>query len=132
LRASYAWEAARGNHEGIVAHFERDGVFELLVDDRRKQLRGHDAIRAHLRATMRPQLVFPMIHNDIIRVEGGQAAGTCVMQTPIAAGESGRQLTSLLGYYHDLARRQPDGRWLFAERRWFLYSPVFEESGFLS
>jgi len=123
LRARYGWHAARGDYEAIVGLFAPDGMFEVKYDGARRQLRGREAIRAFLQATMAPGMVFPMIHNDIVTVEGDEAYGTCAMESRSPDGKGG-----FSGYYHDRARRH-EGRWLFSERRWFFYVPEFERSG---
>ncbi|WP_157215408.1 nuclear transport factor 2 family protein [Flavisphingomonas formosensis] len=123
LRARYGWHAARGDYEGIVGLFAPDGLFELTFDGARRALRGREEIRTFLQATMVPGMVFPMIHNDIVTVDGDEAHGSCAMESRSPDGKGG-----FSGYYHDKARRY-DGRWLFSERRWFFYVPVFERSG---
>jgi len=123
LRARYGWHAARGDYEGIVGLFAPDGLFELSYDGARRQLHGREAIRDFLAATMVPGIVFPMIHNDIVSVDGNEAYGTCAMESRSPDGKGG-----FSGYYHDKARREGD-RWLFSERRWFFYVPMFERSG---
>ncbi|MGI4792601.1 MAG: nuclear transport factor 2 family protein [Janthinobacterium lividum] len=124
LRARYAWHAARGDYDGIAALFAPDGAFEFTGLGERRTFVGRDAIRAMLSQTMTPQMVFPFIHNDIIKVDGDRAVSTCTMDTNISPGRD----HGLIGYYHDDLRRI-DGVWLFERRRWFLYHPTFEESG---
>jgi hypothetical protein len=71
-------------------------------------------------------MVFPLIHNDIIEIRGNEAVGTCAMETRAAPGPNFSN--GLAGYYHDRARNI-GGQWLFTERLWYLYTPVFERSG---
>jgi hypothetical protein len=123
LRARYGWHAARGDYEGIVSLFTPDGMFEVKYQGERRLLRGQDAIRTFLGATMVPRMVFPMIHNDLVTIEGDTAHGSCAMESRSPDGTGG-----FSGYYHDKARLH-EGRWLFTERRWFLYIPEFERSG---
>jgi hypothetical protein len=125
LRALYGWHAARGDYESVVQLFAPDGIFEALIFEKeRKVFRGHEQIRDFLKSSMFPGVVFPMIHNDITRVSGDEAWGTCAME----ARTSLQQLPAFSGYYHDRARRFAGG-WMFTERRFFRYLPQFERSG---
>lgn len=124
LRARYGWMAAHGDFAGVAGLFAPDGVFELTIGDTRRRLVGREVIHGFLTPTMKPVYVIPMIHNHIIRVEGDEATGTCAMESRVAPNSE----QGFAGYYHDRARRTGDG-WLFTERRWFAYHPVFEDSG---
>jgi SnoaL-like domain len=125
LRALYGWHAARGDYESIVQLFAPDGVFECLVFERERIVyRGHGEIRGFLKQTVFPGVVFPLIHNDIIRVKGDEAVGSCAMESRT----SQPNLPQFAGYYHDKAR-VVDGRWLFTERKFYRYLPQFERSG---
>lgn len=122
LRAKYAWHAARGEVHGIVSLFTEDGVFEVLAGKERVRSQGREAIAGFLIANgMKPAHVVPLIHNDIIVIEGDQAHGTCAMENP-GTTDAPRGFT---GYYLEKMRRE-NGRWLFTERRYFFYTPVFE------
>src|SRR5882757_623586 len=100
LRALYGWHAARGDYEGVVQLFAPDGVFEALIfESERKIYRGRDEIRGFLKPTMYPGVVFPMIHNDIIRVSGDEAVGSCAMESRTQQPN----LPVFSGYYHDKA-----------------------------
>jgi len=129
LRSIYAWHAARGERDRIAALFAPDGIFEVKVRGERILLKGPDAIQAFLETSMWPNMVFPVIHNHVIDIDGDVAVGTCVMEAFTKARVAEHFPDGFLGYYHDRAVRQPDGRWLFAERRWFTYWPEFEDSG---
>jgi hypothetical protein len=125
LRALYGWHAARGDYEGIVQLFAPDALFEALIFEReRKSYRGHDEIRGFLKQSVFPGVVFPLIHNDIIKVTGDEAVGSCAMESRT----SQPHLPLFAGYYHDTARNF-GGKWLFTERRFFRYLPQFERSG---
>jgi hypothetical protein len=125
LRALYGWHAARGDYESIVQLFAPGGVFEALIyESERKVYRGHEEIRGFLKDSTFPGVVFPLIHNDITRVAGDEAWGTCAMESRTSVA----QLPFFSGYYHDRARNF-GGRWLFTERRFFRYLPRFERSG---
>jgi hypothetical protein len=127
LRARYAWFAARGQFEGIASLFAVDGVFEAFTGTARQRFSGQAAIREFLSRSMTSAgMVFPMIHNHIIEVRGDEAVGTCAMESRATPG--GPYPNGFAGYYHDRARRV-NGRWLFTERCWYLYNPVFERSG---
>jgi hypothetical protein len=124
LRARYGWHVARGDYDRIAELFTPAGVFEVLNDGRRTAYRGREAIRALLASRAAPGQLFPMIHNEIITVDGDHAFGSCAMQSlsPLP-GQPG-----FSGYYHDRFEVR-EGRWLFTERRFFFYIPVFERSG---
>jgi len=128
-RALYAWHATRGEVEQMVALYEPDGIFEARTANGRERWAGHDAIRAYLRETVTPQVVIPLIHNEIVTVDGDKAVGSCAMAARTAGPVAEMFPDGFAGRYQDRLHRQSDGRWLFAERRWFLYYPAFEESG---
>ena len=124
LRARYGWHAARGDFEGIVGLFAPEGIFETAVaDGTRHRLTGQAEIRAFLLGNMVPGMVFPLIHNDIVVVQGDTAYGSCAMETRSADGK-----LAFSGYYHDKARIV-DGQWRFTQRLYFTYVPRFERSG---
>jgi ketosteroid isomerase-like protein len=121
LRARYCWHAARGDYDRIVEIFTPDGMFEVMANGQRIAHRGREAIHAFLAKSMVPGMVFPTITNEVITVEGDTAYGTCAMC-------SAAPNNTFSGYYHDRAVLY-EGRWLFTERRFFFYTPVFERSG---
>lgn len=129
LRSTYGWYASRGHREGVAGLFTPNGVFELKSGGERIRLQGPPAILAYLETSMWPDMVFPILHNHIIDVDGDVATGTCVMEARTKGRIADIFPQGFLGYYHDRAARQPDGRWLFEERRWFTYWPEFEDSG---
>lgn len=124
LRARYAWLITRGKIEEVLALFTEDAIFESWAKDRRHHVQGRAALGALMMAAdmRRPCTAVPLIHNDIIEIDGDRATGTCVMQTPVGPN----QPDGFTGYYHDVMRREQNG-WLFAERRFYLYQPFFEE-----
>jgi len=129
LRYTYAWYASRGQREKIAGLFMPDGIFNLRSGDQRICLRGREEILAYLEKSMWPHMIFPILHNHVIDVDGDEAVGTCVMEARTREKIAEFFPDGFLGYYHDRAVRQSDGRWLFAERRWFTYWPDFEDSG---
>jgi len=124
LRARYGWCATRGDYTGVANCFTPDGVFEAGLGKDRNRLVGREAISAALARLVTPVAVMPMLHNETIRIVGDEAQGTCTMESRVAPNFDG----GFVGYYHDRLRRI-DGKWLFTERRWFVYSPAFEDSG---
>ncbi len=124
-RARYGWHIARANHEGVASLFTPDGVYESLQEGRRICCAGRDEILAMLRRMLQPRILFPMLHNHIIEVDGDSAWGTCVMEARLAP-ELGEGFS---GFYADKLTRV-DGEWLFTERLWYLYTPSFEENEF--
>jgi hypothetical protein len=61
-----------------------------------------------------PNAFLPVIHNHVIELDGDQATGTCVVESPVRAGKP----TGFVSRYEDTYRRV-NGRWLFAERKVF-------------
>jgi len=124
LRARYCWYVSRGDYERIVAMYTPDGIFEFLAGDKRMSVQGHEALREWLKNSTLPGVVFPLIHNEIIMIDGDNAVSTCAMEARTVNPE----IPAFSGYYHDRLRRQ-GGRWLFSERRFFRYYPRMERSG---
>lgn len=124
LRARYAWHVARGEYIGVAGCFAPEGVFEFSTRTGRYRLVGREAISDALAPLVTPVAVMPVLHNHTIAIAGDEAWGTCAMESRAAPNYEG----GFVGYYHDRMRRF-EGVWLFTERRWFLYSPVFEHSG---
>jgi hypothetical protein len=123
-RARYGWHIARGHHEAVANLFTPDGVYESLQDGKRERCDGREAILSLLRRMLKPAILYPMLHNHIIEVDGDLAWGSCAMEARLAP-ELGQ---GFAGYYLDRLARQPDGGWLFTGRLWYLYTPVFEEN----
>jgi hypothetical protein len=127
LRAKYCWYAARGDNRSLCALYAPDGVFESLRGDHRKRYSSRAEIYAFLNETLKMTrgFVLPLVHNHVIEVDGEEAFGTCVMESrlPIPNYPNG-----ICGYYEDRARLV-EGTLLFSSRRFFLYTPVFEDSG---
>jgi hypothetical protein len=124
LRARYGWYAVRGQYAGIAGLFAPDGIFEFGTPSGRNRLVGREAISAALARLVTPSAVMPMLHNHTISIVGEEAHGTCAMESRVAPNYA----SGFVGYYHDKLHRFESG-WLFTERRWFLYAPVFEDSG---
>ncbi len=82
LRAIYGWHAARGDAQSIANLFTEDGVFECLAGGRKRiRSQGRNAIARFIAAgNTSPAFVLPMIHNDIIVIEGDNAHGSCAME----------------------------------------------------
>jgi hypothetical protein len=119
LRALYGWYAARGDYRGIAGLFTPDGVFEVSG----QVCNSQTEIIAFLAKTMKPGMVAPMIHNEIVVVDSATIAhGTCAMESRPANG------VLICGYYHDKARVH-DGKWRFTSRRFFFYQPELQDSG---
>lgn len=123
-RARYGWRIARADYEGVASLFTPGGVYESLQEGERMRCEGREAILAMLRRMLKPRILYPMLHNHIIEVDGDRAWGSCAMEARLAP-ELG---PGFAGYYHDRLERQGDGRWLFTERLWYLYVPAFEEN----
>lgn len=126
LPCRYAWHVARGEGAAVAALFTDDGYFEAPAyqskDRTRHKISGLDAIRAYM-LNLKPLRVIPLIHNQIIDIQGDQATGTCVMRTPHAPTLP----DGFIGRYQD-DMRCIDGVWRFSARRFYLFAPYFEES----
>ncbi len=120
LRSKYCWHTARGDREAVVALFTVNGVFE----NHRKPGRvpavaiGHHEIRAYL-SQMAPGRRLPSVTNEVIRIDGDTAQGTCFMSS---IGDE-----PFCGHYIDSFRLH-QGQWLFSRREFYPYWPVFAPS----
>ncbi len=112
LTAAYCWHVARAEAEALTDLFVEDGG--LAFADDRPPVLGRDALLA-LYQTVKPGSLIPIIHNHIIRIEGKQASGTCVVESRVPDG-------GFVAYYHDTYRRV-DGKWKFVVRRFEYYIP---------
>ena len=99
-------------------------MFEYKVDGKRQLFKGRDAISAIV-AAITPGTVTPIIGNHTIVFNGNAASGTCAARNTIR-GEGGTSVT-VTGFYEDKFRYE-HGRWRFSARRWFTYSPEYEEN----
>lgn len=124
LRAKYCWYATRSDAESYRTLFTEDCRFEYKVDGERRWFEGPDAISAIV-AAISPGTVTPIIGNHTIVIDGDEAAGTCAARNTIR-GPDGTSVT-VSGFYSDRFRFE-EGRWKFLERRWFTYSPEYEEN----
>ena len=108
-RARYGWHAVRGEIHEVAWLYTEDGIFQVGSN----RVQGRDAIVGFLAASgMKPVKVVPLIHNDIIVIEGDTAHGTCAMENP-GTPDSPNGFT---GYYLDKLRRV-NGQWLFSKRK---------------
>ena len=105
----YVTEAAK---EKVAALYTSDGVF-----DRSNASSTIARGRAELLETYGnsgPNAYLPVIHNHVIELNGDEATGTCVVESPVRAGKP----TGFVSRYEDKYRRV-NGKWLFAERKVF-------------
>ena len=100
--------------------FSRRTDFQVRHTIRPQQAGRREAISAALARLVTPSAVMPMLHNHTISIVGEEAHGTCAMKSRVAPNYA----SGFVGYYHDKLHRFESG-WLFTERRWFLYAPVF-------
>ncbi len=124
LRAQYCWYATRADAKSYAELFTSDCVFEYKVDGKRQMFKGRDAISAIV-AAIAPGTVTPIIGNHTITLEGNEASGTCAARNTIRSEDG--TLATVTGFYEDKFRYE-QGRWRFAARRWFTYSPEYEEN----
>jgi SnoaL-like domain len=117
LRAAYCWHTTRAARDALVGLFTSDGVFENTRNAAAPPVRieGRPALIAFF-ARMTPARRVPLVMNEVIRVGGDRAEGTCAM---MALGED-----QFCGHYIDEFRKA-DGRWLFSRRRFFPYWPDY-------
>lgn len=124
LRAHYCWYATRADAESYAELFTADCVFEYKRDGERRRFEGRHAISEIITA-ITPGTVTPVIGNHTIVLDGNEATGTCAARNTIRGDDGTAQ--DVVGFYHDRFRYE-DGRWRFSERRWFTYSPEYEEN----
>jgi hypothetical protein len=105
----YVTEAAK---EKLVALYTSDGVFDRS-NSNGTIARGHaELLKTY--GNSGPNAFLPVIHNHVIEFNGDEAAGTCVVESPVRAGKP----TGFVSRYEDRYRRV-NGKWLFAERKVF-------------
>jgi SnoaL-like domain len=126
LRSKYCWYMVRRNIEKVTQLYTADLLFEVQWGGERRTVIGRDGLRAFFSnaASDPPNFVVPLIHNEVTFIDGDEARGVCCMEVRTSNADT----AFLSGYYHDRFRRE-DGKWLFAERRYYRYLPNFERSG---
>ena len=112
LTARYCRYVTEANKEKLVALYTTDGVFDRKNSDG-TIARGHDELRKTY-GNSGPNAFLPVIHNHVIELNGDEATGTCVVESPVRAGKP----TGFVSRYEDKYRRV-NGKWLFAERKVF-------------
>ena len=120
LRAAYCWHTVRAARLPLVELFTEDAIFENTRNASAAPVRivGREALLAFF-TRMTPARRVPLVMNEVIRVQGDRAEGTCAM---MSLGED-----SFCGHYIDDFRKVGD-RWLFAHRRFFPYWPDYRPS----
>ena len=113
LIATYAHRMAHG--PAVADLFTDDGAYLNRGTGSRppREVRGRAALDEYYgdRTGWRDHPL-PMIHNQLIAVDGDEATGICSVEIRMA--EDGVSVIAS-GYYKDRFRRE-DGRWKFAER----------------
>lgn len=117
LRSRYCWYTVRGMRAELLTLFTEDGVFENArrEDESPARAEGQDALAAYF-SHMKPARRVPLVTNEVTRVNGASAEGTCAM---VGVGEDG-----FAGHYIEQFRRVDDV-WLFSSRRFFPYWPMY-------
>ena len=120
LRSKYAWYTARGLKDEVLALFTEDGVFEnhRTPDGQPAIAAGKAELAAYFRH-MAPGRRLPTVMNEVLRIDGDTADGTCVM---VSVGNE-----SFCGHYIDIFARV-ENNWLFRKRSFFPYWPIFAPS----
>jgi hypothetical protein len=116
LRSKYCWYTTRGMRDEVVALFTEDGVFDNARNN--SVTRGRAALFEYF-SEMRPARRIPLAMMEVVTVDGDEAEGTCAMQS---VGEN-----EFCGHYIDRFRKV-EGQWLFAERHFHPYWPVYAPS----
>lgn len=116
LIARYAYHTMRANGEETGALYTDDGVFDARSPDGRSsdiRVEGKDNLIKFYNG-LTPGGTTPLIHDHIVRINGDEAHGTCMLDSPCYTGER----RGYIGYYEDELRRV-DGRWRFKARVFF-------------
>ncbi|TZG27979.1 nuclear transport factor 2 family protein [Sphingomonas montanisoli] len=123
LRSRYARFAVNGDYRGVAGLFTEDCVFDGPAGPgKRAVVKGRDNLAAFLAPSIGKRgAVYPLIHNEIIEVDGERATGWCMMESPTAPG-----FGHIVCEYHDKFARI-DGRWYFTSRTMYLFLPTYEE-----
>jgi hypothetical protein len=117
LRSRYCWYTVRGMRSDLLSLFTEDGVFENARSEGESPARaqGKNELAAYF-SRIKPARRVPLVTNEITRVDGELAEGTCAM---LGVGEDG-----FAGHYIEQFRRV-DGAWLFSSRQFFPYWPLY-------
>lgn len=117
LAHRYAHCVWQGDASGAAELFAEDG--EMDTGDR-PPIRGREAIRASYEEIFRNQEFRPMVHNQVIDLDGESATGSCYLD--VRAHLDGVDKVGL-GFYRDRYVRTTDG-WKFRSRLLTLQSFV--------
>lgn len=120
LRARYCQYLDDGRWDELAALFTPDGAFVGL-----STARGRDELRVFFAGLQEGALTawWHFSANETVSIDGDDAEGeTWLFQPCVVEGEP----HVAAGRYHDLIRRQPDGTWLFVERKvtFFFWVPM--------
>lgn len=108
-----------GDEDGWIDCFTEDGVF--AANSERPQYppfhtEGRDALRDFIQHHTRPPGLWHkhLVIEPLIEIDGDQA--TARSYFVVLVEHEGRPTVRVFGRYADRLRREPDGRWRFAER----------------
>ena len=122
LTSRYFWHAVRGETAAMASLFTADGVFDATPAGGPWVAQGFVNLVKYFDLVMKPvPTAIPTVHNHIMTIEGDEASGTCVLDTPIGGKFGG----GFVGYYKDRYRRE-NGHWRFVERLFDNYA-VFQK-----
>jgi hypothetical protein len=111
LLADYCLNVTKADWAGVVDLFVEEGVLDIRHPaGGGTHWVGREEILQNLIAKNLP--VIPLIHNEVITVNGDSAESRCTMLTPRGADASSN---GFVGNYRDQIVRQ-DGRWRFKAR----------------
>jgi hypothetical protein len=119
LAARYAGAVDRRDERQFLSAFSSDARLRVAVADdpaaSGADLRGHDQLRAVVDGIARFSRTFHFVGNATYEVEGNDIRGEVYCQAHHQI-DGARDLMMLIRY-QDRYRRQPDGRWLIADRQ---------------
>ncbi len=120
LTSDYCQRVQRGDVEGVVELFCKDGSIEMGET----VTRGREQLLSSYRDALAEMTPKPFIHNHVIELDGDRARGVCSVEIRLV--QAGRAYDAA-GHYDD-DYRKVDGRWRFARRVFVVYhwSPTTE------
>ena len=118
LRSRYCWYTVRGLKDEVLTLFTDDAVFQNARSESEQPVTvAGKAALAEYFSRMKPARRIPLVTNEVTRVKGDTAEGTCAM---LSVGDDG-----FSGHYIDTFQKV-NGQWLFSSRKFFPYWPIYK------